>query len=116
MLKNHCLAKSIADAAWSQLVNFTSYKAENAGRDVVQVNPRNTSKMCSGCGELADIDLRVRIFHCMGCGLVIDRDLNAVINILRLGLQSLGVPYAQTIEAALKQGAESSLVPQSYCF
>jgi putative transposase len=43
MLKNHCLAKSIADAAWSQLVTFTSYKAENAGRRVVQINPRNTS-------------------------------------------------------------------------
>jgi len=106
MLKNHCLAKSIADAAWSQLVNFTSYKAENAGRRAVQVNPRNTSKMCSGCGELAEIDLSVRIFHCIGCGFTLDRDHNAAINILRLGLQSLGVPHAQTIEAALMQGAE----------
>jgi putative transposase len=101
MLKNHCLAKSIADAAWSQLVNFTSYKAENAGRYAVQVNPRNTSKMCSGCGELAEIDLSIRIFHCTSCGLTLDRDHNAAMNILRLGLQSLGVPYAQTIEAAL---------------
>jgi putative transposase len=100
MLKNHCLAKSIADAAWNQLVQFTSYKAENAGRKCVQVNPRNTSKMCSGCGELAEIDLSVRIFHCAVCGLTLDRDHNAAINILRLGLQSLGVPYAQTIEAA----------------
>jgi putative transposase len=100
MLKNHCLSKSIADAAWSQLVSLTSYKAENAGRRAVQVNPRNTSQMCSGCGELAEIDLSVRIFHCTGCGLVIDRDHNAAINILRLGLQSLGVPYARTIEAA----------------
>jgi putative transposase len=97
MLKNHCLAKSIADAAWSQLVTFTSYKAENAGRYMVQVNPRNTSKMCSGCGELAEIDLSVRIFHCPGCGLTLDRDHNAAINILRLGLQSLGL---LTIEAA----------------
>jgi putative transposase len=100
MLKNHHLAKSIADAAWNQLVTFTSYKAENAGRRAVQVNPRNTSRMCSGCGELAEIDLRVRIFHCTGCGLTLDRDHNAAINILRLGLQSLGMPYALTIEAA----------------
>src|SRR5215216_273286 len=91
MLKNHCLAKSIADAAWSQLVTFTSYKAENTGRRALQVNPRNTSKMCSGCGLLAEIDLRVRIFHCTGCGLTLDRDHNAAINIWRLGLQSLGV-------------------------
>jgi putative transposase len=101
MLKNHCLAKSIADAAWSQLVNYTHYKAENAGRKCIQVNPRNTSKMCSGCGELAEIDLSVRVFHCLSCGLVLDRDHNAAINILRLGLQSLGVPYAQAIEAAI---------------
>jgi putative transposase len=97
MLKNHCLAKSIADAAWSQLVTFTSYKAENPGRRVVQVNSRNTSKLCSGCGELVDKDLRVRIHHCRGCGLTLDRDHNAAINILALGLQSIG---RQTMEAA----------------
>ncbi len=97
MLKNHCLAKSIADAAWNQLVLFTTYKAEEAGRRVVQVNPRNTSQMCSGCGEIVPKSLSVRIHNCSGCGLVIDRDHNAAINILTLGLQSLG---QQTIEAA----------------
>lgn len=89
MLKNHCLAKSIADAAWSQLVQFTSYKAESAGRYVAQVNPRNTSKMCSRCGELVEKDLSVRIHDCPGCGLTLDRDHNAAINILARGLASL---------------------------
>jgi putative transposase len=97
MLKNHCLAKSIADAAWSQLVNYTAYKAENAGRKCIQVNPRNTKKMCSRCGELVDKDLSVRIHNCFGCGLVLDRDHNAAINILALGLQS--IPQVR-IEAA----------------
>jgi putative transposase len=97
LLKNHKLAKSIADAAWGQLVNFTHYKAEDAGRKCIQVNPRNTSKMCSRCGVLAEIDLSVRIFHCLSCGLVLDRDHNAAINILALGLQSLVV---YDIEAA----------------
>ena len=46
MSKNHNLAKHILDAAWSKLVTYTSYKAENAGRKVVLVDPRNTSKMC----------------------------------------------------------------------
>ena len=94
MLKNHCLAKSIADAAWNQLVNLTHYKAENAGRKCIQVNPRNTSRMCSGCGEMVDKDLSVRIHNCAGCGLVLNRDHNAAINILTLGLQSLGMPSA----------------------
>lgn len=45
MLRNHCLAKSIADASWNQLIVYTTYKAENAGREVVLIDPRNTSKM-----------------------------------------------------------------------
>jgi putative transposase len=97
MLKNHCLAKSIADAAWSQLIQFTTYKAEWAGRRAVQVDPRNTSQMCSGCGEIVEKSLSVRVHDCPGCGLVLDRDHNAAINILRLGLQSLGL---RPIEAA----------------
>ncbi|MEW6207171.1 MAG: transposase [Acidobacteriota bacterium] len=100
MLKNSRLAKSIADAAWNGLVQFTTYKAESAGRCVVQVNPQGTSQMCSGCGEIVSKSLSVRLHSCSECGLTIDRDRNAAINILRLGLQSLGVPQAQTIEAA----------------
>jgi putative transposase len=103
MLKNHCLAKSISDAAWGQLVQFTSYKAANAGRCAVQVNPRNTSKACSGCGDLVEKDLSVRIHACSSCGLVLDRDHNAAINILALGLQSF--PQVR-IEAASFKGAE----------
>lgn len=40
-----------------KLVTYTSYKAENAGRKVVLVNPKNTSKMCSNCGILVEKDL-----------------------------------------------------------
>jgi putative transposase len=90
MLQNHCLAKSISDAAWSQLITYTTYKAENAGRVVVLVDPRNTSKMCSGCGTLVEKSLSVRVHQCPICGLVLDRDENASNNILRLGLESLG--------------------------
>lgn len=90
MLRNHCLAKSIADASWQQLVAFTAYKAEWAGRSVILVDPRNTSKRCSRCGSLVDKDLSIRIHSCPYCSLVIDRDLNASVNILALGLQGLG--------------------------
>jgi len=90
MLRNHCLAKSIADAAWQQLVAFTAYKAEWAGRSVVLVDSRDTSKRCSRCGALVDKDLSCRIHSCPVCGLVLDRDLNASYNILSLGLQAVG--------------------------
>jgi putative transposase len=91
MLKNHCLAKSIVDASWQQLVQFTSYKAEWAGRKVILVDPRNTSRRCSRCGTLVDKDLSCRIHSCPVCGLVLDRDLNASVNILALGLQGMGL-------------------------
>ena len=91
MLQNHCLAKSISDAAWNQFAQYTQYKAENAGRECVLVDPRNTSKKCSRCGTLVEKDLSVRIHSCPICGLKIDRDENAAINILALGLKSLGI-------------------------
>jgi len=89
MLNNHCLAKSISDAAWRMLVTITSYKAESAGSIVVLVDPRNTSQLCSRCGLKVTKLLSDRVHECPECGLVMDRDENAAINILRLGLQSL---------------------------
>jgi putative transposase len=89
MGKSRGMRKSIADAAWTQLIQYTCNKAEEAGRTVVLVNPSNTSKICSGCGELVEKDLSVRVHDCPHCGLVLSRDQNAAINILRLGLSSL---------------------------
>ncbi len=83
--------KGISDVAWRQFVQLVAYKAEDAGRNFVQVNPRNTSKMCSRCGRLIEKDLSVRVHDCPYCGLTLDRDHNAAINVLRLGIQSLGL-------------------------
>ncbi|WP_281889690.1 transposase [Paenibacillus sp. YYML68] len=83
MVKNHNLAKSIVDAGWHQLVQFTKYKAESAGRVVKQVDPRNTSQICSNCGEVVKKELKERTHHCPHCGFVADRDVNAAINILQ---------------------------------
>ena len=54
MMKNHKLAKSIADASWGELIKNTIYKAERAGKYCVKVNPRNTSKKCSNCGNIIE--------------------------------------------------------------
>lgn len=85
MVKNHHLAKSISDAAWAKFTEYLSYKAESAGKKVVFVNPRNTSQSCSSCGEIVKKGLSVRTHICPYCGLILDRDVNAAINILRLG-------------------------------
>ena len=66
-------------------------KAEDAGRQVVPVDPRNTSKRCSRCGQMVEKVLSIRVHQCPVCGLVMDRDENAAINILAVGLYSLGL-------------------------
>ncbi len=72
MAQNHRLAMRILDASWGKFIQMLSYKAENAGRMVVRVNPRGTSK------ELMGIE---------------DRDYRASLNILKRGLSGLGRPY-----------------------
>src|SRR6266567_5397399 len=91
MTHNHCLAKSIADASWSAFFSQLAAKAEEAGRQFVKVNPAYTSQTCSQCGHRQKMPLDIRIFDCPCCHVQLDRDLNASLNILRLGLQSLGL-------------------------
>jgi putative transposase len=86
MVKNHHLAKSISDAGWYQLVEFTKYKAEYAGRVVKQVDPRKTSMECSVCGNIQVMPLSQRIYSCLECGNVMDRDHNVAIVIKRRGI------------------------------
>jgi putative transposase len=89
MLKNHHLAKHIQDVSWGKLIRFTQSKAERAGKSVVLVDPRGTTKRCSGCGKEAPKDLKDRIHTCPRCGLNMCRDRNAALNILTLGLRGI---------------------------
>jgi putative transposase len=101
MVHNHCLSKSISDAAWSGFFSMLLYKAEEAGRTFIKVNPAYTSQDCSVCGHRQKMPLSERTYHCPCCNLVIDRDLNAALNILRIGLDSLS---NQPVEATALQG------------
>jgi putative transposase len=91
MVHNHCLAKSISDAAWAEFTSMVRVKAEWAGRAFVAVNPAYTSQDCSRCGHRQKLPLSDRVYRCPCCSLELDRDLNAALNILRLGLQALGL-------------------------
>jgi len=85
MARNHHLSKSILDAGWGYLKQRLADKAVEAGRQVVLVNPSYTSKTCSSCGVLFEnLSLADRWIQC-SCGLSIDRDVNAALNILRVG-------------------------------
>ena len=91
-----CLNKSIMDAAWRMFLDQLSFKAVEAGRIFVKVNPAYTSQDCSRCGYRQTKKLSERTHKCSCCGLKMDRDHNAPLNILALGLQSLG---NQSLEA-----------------
>lgn len=95
MVGNRHLSRSISDSSWGMFFQMLSYKAEEAGREVIKVNPNGTSQRCSQCGERVQKSLAIRIHCCPFCGCVLDRDHNAAINIQSLG-QSV---YASTYGA-----------------
>jgi putative transposase len=99
MLRNHHLAKSIADAGWSGFLRTLSCKAADAGKTVVAVPPAYTSQACSGCGVLVYKGLSIRWHLCPDCGTSLHRDHNAAKNILRVGTERRGLgqsPQART--------------------
>lgn len=84
MVKNRHLARSISDAGWSQFRQFLDYKAQRAGRRMVQITRwYPSSKTCSVCGYLlAQLSLGTRQWTCPSCGTRHDRDINAAQSIL----------------------------------
>jgi putative transposase len=100
MVHHHCLAKSILDAAWSQFAQYLSYKAECAGRKLARVSPAFTTQDCHRCGYRQALKLSERIYRCPCCGLEMNRDQNSALNLLALGLQSLGLaPRSPCLQA-----------------
>ena len=91
IFKSH--KENMMDASWGSFTDKLIYKAESAGRKVIQVDPRYTSMMCSSCGHMQDMPQEVRTYDCDACGTILDRDLNAAINIRNKGLgASLAIP------------------------
>lgn len=100
MKQNHCLAKSVSDAGWSQFVSFVKYKAD-WNRKVVQEIDRffPSSKLCGDCGAINhELKLEDREWTCTSCGCLHDRDGNASHNIeveaLRIYNSAQGVACA----------------------
>lgn len=81
------LNDAISDSGWGQLITMLSYKAAGAGRELVAVEPRHTSRCCSACGHTAAENRVTQAqFRCRRCGHHDHADLNAAVNILRAGL------------------------------
>ncbi len=89
MVKNHKLARSISDAAWSEMFRQLEYKCEWYGRKLVKIDRFfPSSKRCNHCGFVVDkMPLDIRTWDCPSCRVTdIDRDINAGKNILAAGL------------------------------
>ena len=80
------LNKSFLDAGFGQFGDTLSYIAGKAGGQVIKVKPNYTSQICSNCDEYCPKDLEDRIHSCKACNVEMDRDINAAINIKRVGL------------------------------
>jgi putative transposase len=90
LVRNRHLAKSISDAGWSVFREWLEYFGHKYGKVTVAVPPHNTSQNCSNCGEKVKKSLSTRTHICPHCNYVADRDVNASINILKLGLTTVG--------------------------
>jgi len=107
LVKNHCLAKSINDAGWFQFRVWLEYFGKVFGKITIAVNPAYTSQKCSSCGAIVKKTLSTRTHVCR-CGCVLDRDHNAGINILRLGLGTVGHTGTYGLEPCNALGESTS--------
>ena len=81
MLRNRCLARSIADASFAEFRRQLTYKAAMTGAHVHVVDRFfPSSKTCHSCGTIHPMKLSDRVMVC-DCGMVLDRDLNAALNL-----------------------------------
>ena len=99
MVRNRKLAKSITDAGWSTFRQWLEYFGYKYGKATVAVTAHYTSQICSNCGAKVKKSLSTRT-HICECGYSEDRDVNAAINILQRGLNTVGHTgiYASTAD------------------
>lgn len=91
MVKNHKLAKSIADASFSSFCNMIDYKSKWYGRTYIKISSfYPSSKLCHCCGyKNTTLTLKDREWECPHCHTLLDRDKNAALNIFEEGLKIL---------------------------
>lgn len=88
MLKNHKLARTIADVSWGSFLNMIQYKCARYGKNYVEIGRFDPSSRLCVCGVIKrELQLKDRTWTCKSCGVTHDRDLLAARNIVRFALQ-----------------------------
>jgi putative transposase len=106
-------AKGVQDAGWAQFLQILAYKAAEAGRRVIGVDPRHTSQDCPVCGHREKRPLWIREYTCPQCGTPLHRDVAAAQNVLaRARTEPSGTETARAAplcprSPALKSGESS---------
>lgn len=91
IMANHHFAKAVSDCGWYEFKRQLRYKSEWAGKAFVEIDRfAPSSKCCHRCGwKNVNLTLKDRVFICQECELNMDRDMNAALNIKRLGIEVL---------------------------
>lgn len=84
------LNRRILDQTWGMIREQLRYKAEWAGREFIEVDPKYTSRICHSCGHSSP-QSEYRTYRCGVCGMVMDRDTNAALNVMARAFGTAGV-------------------------
>lgn len=93
------LNRAILEQGWGHILDQLNYKAEWAGRTVVEAEPAYSSQDCSTCGTRREKPDGREFWTCAGCGTRHDRDVNAATNIHRAGILALGSQSGERVAA-----------------
>ena len=114
MLKNHCLAKSIADAAWGQFVRKAEFKSRVLGKHFIPVDPWGTSQFCWRCLSWVPKQLGDRTHVCPVCGEVLPRDQNSAKIVETLVLLWMSYAHGRWVNTPVEQKPLPSLRGQAF--
>jgi len=113
MVKNHKLSRAISDMGWGDFRSMLEYKSEWYGKNISIINRFDpSSKTCSVCGKInKELTLKDRNWKCNYCGTEHDRDINAAINIKKMGLRNQpSVTQSEWLHCACGVETTTSLV------
>lgn len=111
MMKNHKLARAIADVSWGSFISMLEYKCDWQGKNLVKIGRFEPSSRLCTCGTInRDLTLKDRVWTCADCGTTHDRDILAANNIVRFAFQKQNLIGMDSAELTLSERDIESLV------